>query len=102
MINFREIIEGYRNLVIPPSHMKKTIELIAAERMSICDECPLHSKNHDTPLRPDDHCTDCGCMLKAKVACLSCACPQNKWTPVMANSDEEERIKKETGFNVNN
>lgn len=94
MINFSQIYEGWRNKLVPPADMKDVIAATSKERLSICDECPFHSKNHSTPLRPDAHCTDCGCNLEAKSACLSCGCPQNKWTAVV-NEQQEEQLKKD-------
>jgi len=67
------------------------IEETSEERINICLTCPHHSKWHKT-LRPDDHCTNCGCTLAAKTKCLSCACPLNKWMAVLTE-DEEEKFK---------
>lgn len=94
MINFGQIYEGWRNKLVPPANMKVMIHDVSEERLSICSKCPLHSKFHSTPLRPDNHCTDCGCNLEAKTACLSCDCPQGKWLAVV-NQDEEEQLKKD-------
>jgi hypothetical protein len=74
--------------------MKDMIQQVSKERVTICNGCPFHSKNHKTPLRPDAHCTDCGCNLEAKSACLSCDCPQGKWLAVV-DQDEEEQLKKD-------
>jgi hypothetical protein len=95
MINFSQIYEGWRNKLVPPKEMKKLIHEVSHERVTICNDCPFHSKNHKTPLRPDAHCTDCGCNLEAKTACLSCACPQRKWIEVMGNPEEEDQLKKD-------
>jgi len=92
MINFSQIYEGWRNKLIPPADMKDMIQQVSKERVTICNDCPFHSKNHSTPLRPDAHCTDCGCNLEAKAACLSCSCPQDKWLAVV-DQDEEEQLK---------
>lgn len=92
MINFGQIYEGWRNKLIPPADMKDMIQQVSKERVTICNDCPFHSKNHNTPLRPDAHCTDCGCNLEAKSACLSCSCPQDKWLAVV-DQDEEEQLK---------
>lgn len=94
MINFRQVYEGWKNMLVPPSEMKATIEAVSKERLDICSICPKHSRFHKTN-RPDDHCTECGCMLRAKVACLSCGCPIRKWWPVLASNEEEEDIKKQ-------
>ena len=92
MINFSQIYEGWRNKLIPPADMKDMIQQVSKERVTICNDCPFHSKNHKTPLRPDAHCTDCGCNLEAKSACLSCNCPQGKWLAVV-DQEEEEQLK---------
>lgn len=94
MINFSQIYEGWRNKLVPPADMKNTIQQVSQERLSICDKCPFHSKFHKTPLRPDAHCTDCGCNLEAKTACLSCSCPQDKWMAVV-DDKQEEQLKKD-------
>jgi hypothetical protein len=94
MINFKQVYEGWKNMLVPPSEMKATIDAVSAERLAICNVCPKHSKFHKTS-RPDDHCTECGCMLRAKVACLSCACPLVKWVPLLSTNEEEEQLKKQ-------
>ena len=95
MLNFKQIYEGWRNKLVPPAELRDTIQQVSQERLAICENCVFHSKNHDTPLRPDNHCTDCGCNLEAKAACLSCGCPKNKWMPVMNTYEEEETFKKD-------
>jgi hypothetical protein len=92
MINFKQVYEGWKNLLIPSSEMKETIAQVSLDRLSICNDCPKHSKNHKTN-RPDDHCTECGCMLAAKVACLSCMCPLRYWVPVVNTIEEEDKLK---------
>ncbi len=44
-------------------------------------------------MRPDAHCTKCGCTLSAKTKCLSCACPLNKWAAIVSQEDEEQMKK---------
>lgn len=46
-------------------------------------------------LRPDVHCTHCGCTLSAKTRCLSCSCPINLWKEVITK-EEEENMKNES------
>lgn len=70
-----QIAEGWRNKIIPPDDLKEVIDTVSKHRINICQSCPYHSKNHDRPLRPDAHCTKCGCTLSAKTKCLSCKCP---------------------------
>ena len=69
------------------------IQKTSLERIQICEDCPFHSKLHNTPLRPDDHCTDCGCNLAAKTKCLSCKCPQKEWKALMSLKEEQEILK---------
>ena len=45
-------------------------------------------------LRPDEHCTNCGCNLDAKRKCLSCECPVKKWTALLS-SDERDQLTEE-------
>ena len=92
MINFGQIYEGWKNMLVPSSDMKETIEKISAERMAICNNCPFHSKNHPSNVLYD-HCTDCGCMLKAKTSCLSCECPKKYWLAQMHSQEEENDLK---------
>ena len=79
-----QIAEGWRNKIIPPQELKDIIKTVSAHRMIICECCEHHSKFHNTPLRPDAHCIECGCTLSAKTACLSCKCPLEnpKWAEV--------------------
>jgi len=59
------------------------------ERIEICSDCPLNSKNKEKKsvryyilsilnLR-NDFCTDCGCELTAKASEEMEECPQGKW-----------------------
>lgn len=84
-----EIYEGWKNNLLPSKELKDIIAKVSSERMTICNACEHHSKNH-TNVRPDAHCTNCGCTLSAKTKCLSCACPLKKWTAILTNKQEEE------------
>jgi hypothetical protein len=90
-INLEHIFEGWRNHLFPPEHLKEIIKHVSQERLAICNSCSYHSKFHKT-MRPDDHCTDCGCTLSAKTACLSCYCelPIPKWKALVTEEQEEE------------
>jgi hypothetical protein len=46
-------------------------------------------------VRPDEHCTNCGCTLAAKTRCLSCECPLKKWMAVVKTHEEEQQLRKE-------
>jgi len=82
----KHLIEGWKNHLLPNEVEAKIIEQVSKERMSICDSCSYHSKNHKT-IRPDAHCTHCGCTLIAKTKCLSCECPLEdpSWTEFLEN-----------------
>ena len=98
MINFSDVWEGWRNHIIPPRKMKKQIEAVSKERLKICRDCPHNSINAKKAgyitMRPEEHCTECGCVLVAKTKCLHCSCPLNKWTALL--SEEESNKLKET------
>lgn len=79
-----QIIEGWRNKIIPPKELEGVISTVSRHRTNICESCEYHSKHYDTFLRPSAHCTNCGCNLSAKTKCLSCKCPlkEPKWIEV--------------------
>jgi len=87
-----EIAEGWRNTLIPPEALKRLIKMTSEYRLELCGLCSKHSKFHDTPLRPDAHCTECGCTLEPKTKCLSCKCPLelSQWGPVAVKTKEDE------------
>lgn len=93
-IDLKEIIEGWRNQLIPPAKLKKVIDKIGTERLSICRGCEFNSKNIKDAwgIRMDEHCVDCGCTLSAKTKCLSCSCPLEipKWVAVISKAEEDE------------
>ena len=94
-INMRQIYEGWRNSIFPPSRLKDEIKRVARQRRYICDGCDYNSRFHST-IRPDIHCIKCGCTLSAKVRCLSCDCPLEvpRWKAVLTEEEEEEIEKK--------
>lgn len=90
-MNFSQIYEGWRNNLVPPSEIKTLIDKTSEHRTNICLGCSYHSKNHKS-MRPDAHCTNCGCTLAAKTKCLSCSCPIGKWKEVLTKAQEDEMI----------
>ena len=96
-LNFKEIVEGWRNYLIPPKEMKEHIEQVAQERMEICKACPFMSTNAKetgyTTFRTDEHCTKCGCPLAAKTRSFSSACPMNFWEAILSDEDRYELEK---------
>lgn len=95
-INIQHIIEGWRNHIIPPERLKKAILQNSVERLLICKKCEFNSRNTRS-LRPDEHCTICGCPLIALTKCLSCNCSienEPKWEAIIT-PEEEEKIYEE-------
>lgn len=94
-----QIFEGWKNHLAPDEYLLEQITTVSNERLAICNKCPLNSiiAGPVNSLRFDFHCTACGCTLSAKTKCLSCSCPENKWTSVI--SSEEEQIIKDNEAN---
>jgi hypothetical protein len=92
-MKLNQIYEGWRNKLLPPAALKDLIKKTSLERTVICNGCAFHSKHHHTPIRPDDHCTHCGCNIDAKTKCLSCECPLGQWMPLMSLIEEQEILK---------
>jgi hypothetical protein len=84
-----QIIEGWRNNIIPPEELKDVISIASKERMDICNNCEHISTKHSS-IRPDVHCTNCGCTLSAKTKCLSCSCPLSKWKAVISKEQQKQ------------
>lgn len=75
-----QIYEGWKNHLLPEEREKAFIEHVSGERLAICEGCEKHSSNNKKySIRPDVHCTECGCVLAAKTKCLTCECPLQKW-----------------------
>ena len=93
-----QIVEGWRNELIPPHELKQQIEQIGEYRLSICRGCDYNSevrkKIGHKIIRPDEHCTNCGCTLSAKTKCLSCSCPIKKWVALQLDESTEAQISK--------
>lgn len=94
-LNFKQILEGWRNHKIPPKELKEQIKKVSEERLAICNKCPLYSKNVYPGTR-SMYCTECGCPLKPKTKCLSCSCPltPTKWGPVLTKVEEDKLNQK--------
>lgn len=70
--NPKEILEGWRNHLVPPQDLKNLIEHVSEERLSKCKNCPFNSTCGE--IKNTSYCKACGCPLKAKSKCLSCKC----------------------------
>ena len=83
----KEIAEGWAN------YMLGRQKIVSAQRMKICGECEYDSaKNPEAQsLRPDRHCTKCGCTLAAKTRSLDSECPIGLWKAVKIEKDEESK-----------
>ncbi len=92
-----KIYEGWRNKLVPPAYLKNVIDTTVEKRMGVCKECPHYSENAKTEgyntVRRDIHCTNCGCTLSAKTACLSCECPLKKWEASLSYEQQQELEK---------
>lgn len=93
-MSFKQILEGWRNHIVPSEDLKEVINITSIERMNICKQCEWFSKNRKdyTTLRPDEHCTNCGCTLSAKTKCLSCSCPINLWDAVTTDESVDDEL----------
>lgn len=74
------VIQGWKNHLFPAEKLKEAINELSNRRMEICNECPFISTKHKT-MRPDVHCTKCGCTLAAKTKVFAEQCPINNWMP---------------------
>ena|SRR5688572_14288229 len=100
-MEFAQILEGWRNKLLPPKDLKELIEKVYQERIEICRGCPFFSENRKKEgyktKRPDEHCTNCGCTSAAKNRCLSCECPlegeEKKWYAI-TTQEEYDGIKR--------
>jgi hypothetical protein len=94
-IKIRDIIEGWRNHLIPPEELKEAINRVSKERLAICKTCPSNSLNK-IPGAILEYCTECSCPLIAKTKCLHCSCPltPTKWGPVVSEEHSLQVITK--------
>lgn len=94
-MNFKQMYEGYVNLLFPKKELKDKIEETKSTRLEICKTCPFNSSNGS--INSLSFCKSCGCNLKAKTACLSCKCPKGKWEELLTDEQEFE-LKKEIQY----
>lgn len=93
-----KLIEAFKNLdkigegVYRTLFTKKEVEIVAEERMKICNECELLDNQGDSCFAPGTQpcCSDCGCSLQFKTRSLSSECPQGKWSALMTEEQEEQ------------
>jgi len=90
-MSLNQIIEGWKNHLLPEERQKAFLKHVSNERLAICGACEEHSSNKKDykTIRPDAHCTNCGCTLSAKTKCLTCECPLSKWLAQPMPEDNE-------------
>lgn len=93
--NKTKIIEGIMNSVIKTEEVEK----IAAERMSVCNNCPDIDRTGDKCALPGTApcCGLCGCKLSFKVRSLASACANEanpKWNALLSQEQEDEFYNK--------
>jgi hypothetical protein len=79
----KAIVSGFKNYAF----LNKEVEELAIKRAMVCAVCPLAVETMLKQILPDDSiktieglkCSDCGCILSAKVRQRIESCPQNKW-----------------------
>jgi len=91
--NRAAILEGIKNSVFKDEH----VEQIAAERMSICAECPDFDTEGSECFVPGTHpcCGQCGCSLKFKLRSLSSSCgneEEPRWNALLTQEEEDSFI----------
>lgn len=74
-------IKGVTQGLINSIFIKQEVERVAEERNNICLACEFHSDKNET-IRPDTHCTKCGCNLHIKQRAMGYGCEEGKWHPV--------------------
>jgi hypothetical protein len=99
--NRKKILEGITNSVFQKQH----VELIAQERMEICNACPHIDRQGDKCLAPGSQpcCSLCGCKLAWKTRALSDSCGDKanpRWHALVTEEDEDQ-IKKQLNISDN-
>ena len=61
-----QFVDGWRNWL----WRRPEIEIIAAQRMALCNACPHRQPNT---------CGKCGCPLEAKTRANDASCPDGRW-----------------------
>jgi hypothetical protein len=91
MSKITQIMEGWAHNLTPKQLLNQQVIDVSTERMLICNSCEEHSSNKKDykTIRPDAHCTNCGCTLAAKTKCLTCECPLRKWMSAQTLTDNE-------------
>ena len=86
------ILEGIKNYLFSTD----TIEQIALERHTICQQCPNFDIIGVNCLAPGTQpcCSNCGCSLKFKTRSLSSECPIGNWPALLSEEEENDLLKR--------
>jgi hypothetical protein len=81
MINGRKWSRGARPWDLLNSDIGRVEEEVQAERLSICEACPL--------LHPlTKNCAECGCLMHFKTKLPNAFCPLGKWDTAPKKEDK--------------
>lgn len=97
-MDIKKLMEAFKNIdkigegIYRTIFTKKEVEIVAEERMKICNNCQLLDTQGDKCFASGTQpcCGDCGCSLKFKTRSLSSSCPQGKWSALMTEEQEEQ------------
>jgi len=105
-LNIKEILNGYRNHLFPPSDLKEKIQEVVNHRKSICNNCKLNTNNICNPSIYDEAIQDfdyqgelrkkgikysgCGCPLTIKQKSFHSKCPLGKWLDELTPEENKE------------
>ncbi len=83
----KQILEGIKNQVFKSD----AVEDIAKERKKICKSCDEYDQEGISCAIPGTApcCGDCGCSLSIKTRSLSSDCPQQHWTAVLTEEQDD-------------
>jgi hypothetical protein len=87
-MNIKEIVQGWRNHLVPPAELKDAITSISEQRLSHCKTCEYNADKQDIKL--SSRCGHCGCYLVPKSKCLDCSCPIGKWIAELTTSESND------------
>jgi hypothetical protein len=97
-MDFKKFTDALKNAdkitagVINSIFKRDDVELIAADRLSICQDCESLDIQGDKCLAPGTQpcCSECGCSLGFKTRSLSSECPLGKWKALLTEEQEDK------------
>lgn len=73
------IAQGYTNLAVSGLVPNSDTEILACNRMKICEACPFKVKLVKIAGKQYYSCSKCSCPIDAKTRSTGESCPINKW-----------------------